>query len=294
MGTITTIPQAEFLPLATSFSFADIQQMAQVVAQSGLFPSLKNPAQVIALMLLCQSKGLHPAVVMERYHIIEGKPGLKADVMLAEFLAHGGRVEWHERTDTLVAATFTAPNAGAVEVAWTIEQARAAGLASKDNWRKYPRQMLSARVISEGVGLTMPGVRMGVYTPEEVQDFDDEPEPRPRAPRAQQTYQQIDEQVAANGGKGKVYRQFEPAKTVGETGEAITAPQLKALGAMQYPGSATGFPTRKTMTKAQASQLIDYYNRHKKWEGAPGDPGTTTEANDTEEILTDPFAEEGN
>ncbi len=107
------------------------------------------------------------------------------------------------------------------------------------------------------------------------------------------TYNQIDAQVAENGGRGKVHRAIEPAKTLGETGEAITANQLKALGAMGYPGSQAGYPSRQGMTKAQASQLIDYFNRHKTWEGAPGDPGTTTEANETDE-LTDPFAGEEN
>jgi hypothetical protein len=51
----------------------------------------------------------------------------------------------------------------------------AAGLASKDVWRQYPRQMLRSRVISEGVKTVYPGVAVGVYTPEEVQDFDVKP-----------------------------------------------------------------------------------------------------------------------
>jgi hypothetical protein len=41
----------------------------------------------------------------------------------------------------------------------------------KDNWRKFPRQMLTARCISEAIRLLMPQIVSGVYTPEEVQDF---------------------------------------------------------------------------------------------------------------------------
>jgi hypothetical protein len=289
---------------ALSYSFADVQSMAQVICQGNLFPSLKNPAQVLSLMLLCQAKGLHPMVAVERYHIIEGKPSMKADAMLSEFLSHGGKIEWQERSDVRVSAMFTAPNAGTVEVVWTIERARNAGLTSKGNWKSYPCQMLSARVISEGIGLTMPGVRMGIYTPEETMDFDT-PAPR-QAPAAElrpelpprsfqrvtsgPTNDQINQAVRESGGRGTVATNLVPSG-----GDAITDPQRKALGAMKYPGSAAGWPSRSGMTKEQASQLIDYYNRHKTWDGAPGDPGQTTEAAEPaedEEALTDPFAEE--
>ena len=48
--------------------------------------------------------------------------------------------------------------------------AQRAGLASRDTWKSYPRAMLRARVISEGVRTSFPGVAIGVYTPEELQD----------------------------------------------------------------------------------------------------------------------------
>jgi len=285
---------------ALSYSFTDVQEMAKVIVAGNLFPSLKNPAQVLSLMLLCQAKGLHPMAAVERYHIIEGKPSMKADAMLSEFLSHGGKIEWQERSDARVSATFSAPNAGSVEVCWTIERARNAGLTNKGNWKQYPCQMLSARVISEGIGLTMPGVRMGIYTPEETMDFDTQPAPAPRQELPARQYQrlapaptndQINQAVKESGGRGTVATNLVPSG-----GDGITDPQRKALGAMKYPGSAAGWPSRSTMTKEQASQLIDYYNRHKGWEGAPGDPGTSTEALVIEapvedEVLTDPFAE---
>src|SRR4029077_18547676 len=68
-------------------------------------------------------------------------------------------------------ATFTHPQGGSVKVEWTIEMAKRIGLTSKDVWKFYPRAMLRARVISEGVRTTNPGVAIGIYTPEEVQDL---------------------------------------------------------------------------------------------------------------------------
>jgi len=102
----------------------DIQHMAEVAASSKMF-GFKNPQEAMAIMLLCQAEGLHPAI------------------------AQGG----------------------SLEVTWTLKQAKEIGIASKDNWKNYPRAMLRARVISEGIRAVFPGCVVGVYTPEEVADF---------------------------------------------------------------------------------------------------------------------------
>lgn len=158
-------------PAAPAHSFGDLERMAQVIATGGLFPALKNPAQSLSLMLLCQAKNLHPMEAVERYHIVQGRPVKRADAMLGDFLMSGGRVEWHERTDKAAVATFSHPAGGSVRVGWTFEQAKAAGLTGKDVWKQYPRQMLHARCVSEGCRSVFPGATDGLYTPEEAQDM---------------------------------------------------------------------------------------------------------------------------
>lgn len=148
-----------------------IQTMANAVAKSGLF-GIKTADQAMALMLIAQAEGLHPAIAARDYHVIQGRPALKADAMLARFQAAGGKVEWIKYTDEVVAAKISHPQGGTVEVAWTITMADRAGLTKNQTWRQYPRQMLRARVISEGIRTVFPGVAVGVYTPEEVQDFE--------------------------------------------------------------------------------------------------------------------------
>ncbi len=152
----------------------DIQTMAVAIAKSGLF-GMKSPEQAMALMLIAQAEGMHPAIAARDYHVIQGRPALKADAMLARFQAAGGRVEWLRYDDKEVTGKFSHPQGGTATITWTIDQARAAGLASKDVWRQYPRQMLRSRVVSEGVKTIYPGVAVGVYTPEEIQDFDVKP-----------------------------------------------------------------------------------------------------------------------
>jgi hypothetical protein len=156
---------------AVRYAVGDIAEMAKSVSRSRLFGL--DESQAFTLMLLAESKGLHPIQAVERYHVIKGRPSMKADAMLAEFQRHGGVVEWLQYDTTKCEAIFEAPNVKTpTKVSWTIEDARKAGLVDKDGmYMKYPRQMLRARVISEGVRMTMPGIILGIYTPEEVADF---------------------------------------------------------------------------------------------------------------------------
>lgn len=153
---------------------SDLEKMARALAGSKLF-GIQNAEQALALMLVAQAEGLHPATAARDYHIIQGRPALKADAMMARYLSSGGKVQWHEHTDTEVAATFTHPSGGSLKIGWNMERARKAGLAGKDMWAKYPRQMLRARVISEGIRATNPGIAIGIYTPEEVGDMQRDP-----------------------------------------------------------------------------------------------------------------------
>ena len=151
-----------------------IHQMAVSVANSGLF-GVKNADQAMALMLIAQAEGMHPAIAARDYHIINGRATLKADAMLARFHSAGGSVQWKTYTDEAVVAVLSHPQGGSVEVEWTFRMAEKAGLTRNATWKQYPRQMLRARVISEGIRTVFPGVAVGTYTPEEAEDFDAKP-----------------------------------------------------------------------------------------------------------------------
>jgi hypothetical protein len=159
----------------TQVALGDMQVMASAIVKSGLF-GMKTPDQALALMIVATAEGRHPGSVASDYHIIQARASLKADSMLARFQQSGGRVEWHDHTNEKVSATFSHPAGGSLRIDWDMARAKAAGLGGKDNWKFYPRQMLRARVISEGVRATFPAVLNGMYTPEEVQEFD---APRP-------------------------------------------------------------------------------------------------------------------
>lgn len=151
-------------------SITELEAMAGHIVKSGLF-GIKKVEEAVALMLIAVAEHRHPGTVASEYNIILGRPALKADAILARFQSAGGKVEWHDYTDTIVSGTFSHPAGGSLKVDWDMDRAKAAGLGGKDNWRKFPRQMLRARCISDGVRGVYPAVLQGFYTPEEVQDF---------------------------------------------------------------------------------------------------------------------------
>lgn len=169
-------------------------QLADAFCRSGLF-GVRTRDQAIALMAICEAEGLHPAKAVQEYHIIQGRPALKADAMLARFQAAGGKVKWTSMTDQRVAGEFSHPQGGSVEIDWTIDMAKRAGLTKNPTWNQYPRAMLRARCISEGIRTVYPGVTVGTYTPEEVQDMDVPQAPRQPPQRPEPATPEIVEEI---------------------------------------------------------------------------------------------------
>lgn len=149
----------------------ELQTMAAAMVKSKLF-GFETIEQAMSIMLIAQAEGRSAALAARDYHVIKGRPALKADAMLARFQQEGGVVEWVTYTDAKVAGKFSHKQSPTpVLIEWTLDMAKRIGLANKDNWRNYPRAMLRARVISEGVRTCYPGIAVGIYSVEEVQDF---------------------------------------------------------------------------------------------------------------------------
>jgi len=156
---------------APAMTVSDVEKVASAIAKGGLFGS-KDPYAVLTLCLLAQAEGQHPAVVFRDYHIISGKPAKKAEAMLRDFINAGGKIEWHALTDELADATFSHPSGGTARISWDHARAVKAQIAGNAMYKKYPRQMLRSRAISEGVRTIYPGATSGLYVPEETSTFD--------------------------------------------------------------------------------------------------------------------------
>jgi len=161
-----------------------IERMGEMIWASGMFGCVK-PEQGMVLAMQCLAEGKAPLELAKTYHIIEGKLTMRADAMLGRYLTTGGKVKWLVRSDTEVRAIWS-KDGNDVELSSTLEEFKNNGIALsakgglKDNWRKFPKQMLTARNVSEAVRLLAPQIISGIYTPEEVSDFSSQDKPLPK------------------------------------------------------------------------------------------------------------------
>ena len=149
-----------------------IEKTGLVIYRSGMFGTVNGEqAQLVALE--CLSEGITPLMWLRKYRIDNGQISQKADSMLSDFLATGGRVEWIESTNQICHATFThqEKNPKGIEIKWDL--VRAAPLMKSKNgapkavWANHPGQMLRARTITEGIRACT-GQNYGLYDPDEL------------------------------------------------------------------------------------------------------------------------------
>jgi len=161
---------------------SEMIQIGEVFERSGMF-GCSQQGQGLLIVMTCIQAGITPLEFIERYHIIDGRPSMRADAMLARFLELGGKYEVIERSAKTAAinCVFRGAQYGA-RLTWDEASAEPFTKDSKGkikrNWAT-PRsrmQMLWARVVSDAVRTVCPLVCQGSYTPEELGDMQaDEP-----------------------------------------------------------------------------------------------------------------------
>lgn len=149
-------------------SFDDASRAAKAMAESGFFADSRNAAQAVVKILAGQEMGFGPFASMNGVYIIQGRPSIGANLMaaavkksgrynyrIAEMSEKACSIDFYEGRDKIGNSTFTA------------DDARKAGTKNMD---KFPRNMLFARAISNGIRWFCPDVFNGstVYTPEEL------------------------------------------------------------------------------------------------------------------------------
>lgn len=151
----------------------DVAQLAENIAGTEFVPrSLRNSTPAVAAAILYgREVGLPPMTSLTQTHVIEGKPAMSAEAMRAMVFAAGHELVIEETTGAV--CTMRARRAGTdhwTTLQWTIDMARAAGVAGKQVWKAYPRQMLQARCTTELVRLVFPDVIHGFRSIEELDD----------------------------------------------------------------------------------------------------------------------------
>lgn len=158
--------------------FDTLQRAALALYKSGFFTDAKSEAQAIVKVMAGAELGLPPFASMTGIHIIQGKPALGANV-IATLVKNDGRYNYrpiqHDQEVCMIEWFENGHKVG--EAGFTMTEAKIAGLTNKENWKKYPSDMLFARAITRGARRFAPGIFGGspIYTPDELgADTDEE------------------------------------------------------------------------------------------------------------------------
>jgi len=156
----------------TLSTYDEVERAAKAMAASGFFNDTKQASQAVVKILAARELGLGPFAGMNGVNIIQGKPAFSANIMAA-CVKRSGRYNYRvsEMTDKNCTIEFMECLGGKWTTSgvssFTIDDARKAGTKNLD---KFPRNMLFARAMSNGVRWYCPDVMNGsvVYTPEEL------------------------------------------------------------------------------------------------------------------------------
>jgi hypothetical protein len=164
------------LAIIQSEELETIQRTGRLLAASGYFDAKGEGNQAIAMMatkiIAGREMGIGPFASVNGVHIIQGKPSVGANLMAAA-VKGSGRYDYRvrEMTNDVCKIEFLQRNGDKLESLGISEFTKSDAIKAKtQNMDKFPRNMLFARAMSNGVRWYCPDIFSGnvVYVPEEL------------------------------------------------------------------------------------------------------------------------------
>lgn len=177
--TIQNAQRGELLPAPKST--AEAMELAKTLASSQLIPKAfqQRPGDVFVAMMWSHSLGIPIVQGLQGIAVINGKPSLYGDALLAVCMGSGQMTDIEEtftgNADNLTATCKVTRRGKPTPVVSTfsIADARAAGLLGKQGaWQQYTRRMLKMRARAFALRDAFPDVLSGIASAEEMQDVE--------------------------------------------------------------------------------------------------------------------------
>lgn len=224
--TLTNTNTQEQFSLAPQ-TFDQLMTFGDIVAKSGMCPKdyIGKPGNVVVAIQMGQEIGLKPMQSLQNISVINGRPSLWGDALLA-LVKKSNVCEYiqEEISPDGRSATCTVKRIGepkAQQRSFSLEDAKLAGLLGKDNWRKYPKRMLQLRARAWALRDVFPDVLAGMQVAEEMEDFHYTQEQEVK--QAPKTLEQIGLSTSEKEGKliveGNTYGKTDMLKELGFTYE---------------------------------------------------------------------------
>ncbi len=164
-------------------NFNELEQFANIVSNSSFVPKDfkgRIPDIMIAVQMGAEV-GLKPIQALHNIAVINGRPSLWGDVVIALVRSSGLCEYIHESYDEKTGvATCTGKRKGDPEEqsqTFSWEDAKKAGLINKNIWKQYPKRMLQVRARGFLLRDLWPDVLRGLITREEALDYPETREP---------------------------------------------------------------------------------------------------------------------
>ena len=149
---------------SSELTFQEIKDMGTVFLKSGFFSDIQDASQAVVKIMYGGELGMSPITSLMSIHIIKGKPELSAN-LLATLVKKSKSYDYRVKkwTDEECVIEFTQDGNLLGESKFSMSDAKRASLINPGSgWTKFPRSMLFARAISQGVRTYTPDVSSGV------------------------------------------------------------------------------------------------------------------------------------
>jgi len=178
MNQITTTPK-QTIPALIPSNFEELRKVGETVVKSGFAPKgMESPEACIIAMQAGMEVGLPPIASLQNYAVINGRPALYGDALLAIVRSSGLLEDITDKTitgntedDAGIAVTVKRYGQTAITREFTVKDAKRAGLwGKKGPWSEYPKRMLYLRARTFALRDGFSDVLRGIACVEEVQD----------------------------------------------------------------------------------------------------------------------------
>ena len=222
-------------------------RFADMLAGSSIVPKdyIGKPGNCLVAIQWGMELGLQPMQAMQSIAVINGRPSLWGDAMLALVKAHPA-FEWIKEECDGNVAICTIKRRGEPEVvqSFSMEEAKRAGLTGKQGpWTQYPKRMLQMRARGFALRDAFPDALRGVVSAEEARDT-----PAERDMGAAEVVSSRPAQAAAPAALPD-YSQDAFAKNLGAWSAAIQGGKLTAEEVI------TRASTKGVLSEAQKAQI---------------------------------------
>ncbi|WP_335956410.1 transcriptional regulator [Acinetobacter bereziniae] len=243
----------------TPTNLQEAMKIADLLANSQIVPKdyQKNPGNILVAMQWGAEIGLQPLQAMQNIAVINGRPSLWGDAVLA-LVRSSGLLEQFEETQTEDEATCIVKRKGhkAVIKTFSKEDAKRAGLLSKQGpWSQYPKRMMQMRARGYALRDEFTDILKGFGVAEEERDKEIDVTPEPSNIKKHQGASGLKAQLEHREKQEKVVDMapnFDVNGLINQINALSTIEELKAL-AKTIPADL-GEPAKTDISSAYANR----------------------------------------